>query len=357
MKLQFSDPVRQDEMGNLETNEYAPVMQTNSAEAEALIREVLEGHKGDPVRTGQQTNHLDAISEMAAKDGTGMNYEFNAATMTDGDTGLFNPEVFRTQGIGRPPRPNLLLASMNVQAVNSGAYIDWIEQEARTGVAGTRLQDAQGGTSETRQYKEYSVPMIMVSADITVTREQLTDSEWLRGDLVDELTRDVRTVLSDQVLNGDGLGANMTGIFSLATAFDAGDFAAAVTGATTRDVILCAINQAQLANFEPNLVVLNPQDYTAMKFGWEGPLFDIPVFTSTQVTKDNYLVMDGTRATVFIDEMMRVGFYEQHSDNAIYNRVTAILHSRAALKLQNQHTGGFIKGVLSTDLAEIDATP
>lgn len=331
-------------------------LNTNTMNKNKSVEELIDSIEKKLDNKAQSQNLEDEfklIHNQAKTDGKGVENKFlirNSVTILPGDDTPFLPE--RVSGIGKPPRPVSILNYINITETSRGAYIDWIEEETETVAAGIRAQN-EAAVSGARTYKNYSAPMIMTSGEITCTREQLSDYEWMTTELTDELIGDNRDEMSDQVLNGDGVGSNMSGLFTISTAFAAGDFAGAVAGATTRDVILCAINQAELSNYKPNLIVLNPTDYTNMQFGITDTLFDIPVLTSTTVTKDNFLVMDGSKAMLYLDDSMRVIFSEQYNDNPVTNRVTALLHARGALKVYHKNYDGFISGLLSTGLAAI----
>ena len=93
---------------------------------------------------------------------------------------------------------------------------------------------------------------------IPVSKQVLDDAPMLQSYINGRLMYGLKLEEEDQLLNGDGTGANLSGLL------DSGNFTAysrAQTGDTNIDALRRAITQAALSNYSVDSVVLNPADW------------------------------------------------------------------------------------------------
>jgi HK97 family phage major capsid protein len=168
----------------------------------------------------------------------------------------------------------------------------------------------------------------------------LNDSAQLETIANNFLTYAVTEELEDQIINGNGLGENMTGIFNTgyvqAQAFD--------TDIVTS--IRKAIRKVQtIGTSRASAVLVHPEDNekidllsggnTDYLFG--GPassstptIWGLPRVVSAAVPVGNAIVGDFRKAIIWERQPLTVAMYPQHSDYAIKGLVALVANARAA---------------------------
>jgi len=183
----------------------------------------------------------------------------------------------------------------------------------------------------------------------------------------------VNLKIDAQVLSGDGLGQNITGILENATAFAPGSFATLganpVATPNNQDVLRVAINQIDIALFNPNYIVMHPSDAAAMDLSkaTDGhyilPPFStsantiikgVPIITNTGMAEGTYLVGDFSKAAVRFREGLTFDIgYE--NDDFTKNFVTILAEARLVQRVKSNHYPAFVTGTFATDKAAIAA--
>lgn len=313
----------------------------------------------------------DKIVETAEKGGL-LNLDTKAAgTMlidtnySGGTVGLSSLEG----GLTRIQRRRPFLRSLVNSANTTSKYIAYIEQQnADPGVAGTTAEGAEK-TQTDFDLVETSAEVKKITAYIKVSKEMIADIPFMQGEINNELMELVELKLDEQILLGDGLGANLEGIDAVATAWSAGTFAASIASANNSDVLRVAIAQIAGQNFEANYILLNPADVAAMELTksstgeYTYPMFvpgangittvkGIPVVESTLVTAGDFYVGDFTKANLRVREDMnvQVGYV---NDDFTKNLMTVLVEMRAAFYVKSNHARAFVKGDFATAIAAL----
>ena len=207
-----------------------------------------------------------------------------------------------------------------------------------------------------------SVNVEKIGTYARITSEMLADTPQLSSYLSARIPSKVLDQEDAEILNGDGSAPNLDGLFTDGTAFAAGGFALAVESANEYDVLTVAINQLNLANYTPNVIVLNPTDLhkivllksTANEYlknqiyqGLAPTINGIPVVTNTACTAGKFLVMDSQRATqLWVRDGLGVEFSREDSTNFRDGFVTVKAVERVALT--NYETKAIVQGTFST---------
>jgi len=195
----------------------------------------------------------------------------------------------------------------------------------------------------------------------------LDDIPLMEAEVNEELRERINLEIDSQILSGDGLGQNLTGILENAVPFAAGSFALAVDEANNKDVLRIAINQIMVAQFMPNFILMHPSDVTAMDVekASDGhyilPPFvnndntsvkGIPIITNTGITEGDYLVGDFTKSAVRFKEGLTfdVGF---ENDDFTKNFVTILAEARLVHRVKSNHYPAFVTGDFAVDKAAI----
>jgi len=271
------------------------------------------------------------------------------------------PQGEREAGITRIQRRSPYL----LQLVNTGQIMsnlwEWVEQklpEGGAGMTGEGLAKSQADFNLVLA----SAQVKKVTAYIKVTKEMLDDVELLRSEIDQELTEIINLKIDEQILSGDGLTVNLTGIMTNATAWSAGAFALSVVTPNNADVLRVAMNQIETNLFTPNYIVMHPTNIAQLDLdkGTDGhyvyrPLTNsyglqvsgIPVISNTGMAIDNFLVGDFTKSGVRFKESLTINVgYE--NDDFTKNFVTILAEARLVHRVKSNHYGAFVKGVFST---------
>ncbi len=157
-----------------------------------------------------------------------------------------------------------------------------------------------------------------------------------------------------QLLNGNGTAPNLTGLTTVASAF---------AGAATVDVeqLVQSIAQVEAANYSANGILINPTDWAAIvntkntNAAYSLPastvvttdgtltIAGIPVFQSTAITADKFLVGDWSMgAQIMQNQGISVQFSEMDSDNFQKNLITVRVEARIAFPIY--YNNAFVYG-------------
>lgn len=185
---------------------------------------------------------------------------------TDAAGGAFVVEMRDPEYVSIAQQPQSVLDLITISGTTSDA-VEFVRQTTRTNNAAPKLEYNSGFVSAAESnlvFELVSSPVKTVAHFIDASRQVLSDAPQMRGIVDDELMYGLRVKLEDQIVNGDGSGANFTGIISTSnvqtrtqgnTAHRGGD-----ANDTKADAIRRAITDIRLAFYEANGVLLNPGD-------------------------------------------------------------------------------------------------
>lgn len=218
-------------------------------------------------------------------------------------------------------------------------------------------------------YSLVTVPVRTMAHWIPASRQVLSDAPMLQR-LVDSKLMYGLNLLSDaQLLYGNGLNQNLTGLMVDSDVSDVGEIAAGTTAANRPgamlDHIRAAITRCQTFEYyNVNGVVLNPQDWGTLETakgsdghyiwvsvptGGESRLWRVPVIVSNAMTVGDFLLGDWTMgATIYDREQMDIRVSESHSDYFVKNGVAILAEERYGFGIELPKA--FTKG--SFDVAE-----
>jgi HK97 family phage major capsid protein len=182
-----------------------------------------------------------------------------------------------------------------------------------------------------------------IAVYVGATKRALSDAAQIRGIIDQELRDDVQEELELQIVNGNGIGENFTGIFNTANVliqpFITNVFVTARNAMTSVQVngratpTAWVINPIDWANIE-----LTP-DLTGRLY-YNGPLntgpktlWGLPVVESLSVPQGTGLLGDWRKAVLWDREQATVTATDSHSDWFIRNLVAILCELRAAFGL------------------------
>ena len=182
-------------------------------------------------------------------------------------------------------------------------------------------------------------PVQTIAHWIAATRQALQDAPRLR-DLIDNyLGVGIELTLEQQVLNGNGTAPNLRGI--LATP----GINAAPAGASVVESIFGGIGMVLADGYQPNLIVMNPADFAAVRLAKDttgnyfygppsiaGPatMWGLSILQTPRLAAGSALVGDFRQATLWVREGVVVQASSEHADFFIRNLVAILAEGRWA---------------------------
>lgn len=262
------------------------------------------------------------------------------------------------------------------QLVNSSGILSkfavWIEQANPdpndAGMVGEGINKPQSDFD----LVERSSQTKKIATWIKVSKEMVDDIPFMRGEINNELLELVELKLDQQILLGDGLGDNLTGLDGFTTPFTpAAQFVGTIPTANNSDVLRVALAQIENANFIPNFIICNPDDAAAMELTkttvgeYTYPMFvpqadgitrvkGVPVVVNPGVPTGEYYVGDFSKANLRIREDLniQVGYI---NDDFTRNMMTVLCEARACFYVKSNHIPAFVKGNFAADKAVLNA--
>jgi len=289
----------------------------------------------------------------------------NMLVSTNVGAGVIQAE--REAGITRIVRRQPFIVELVNTGIISSNLWEWVQQANPEGDAAMTAEGAKKAQVDFDLVLA-SAQVRKVTAFIKVSKEMLDDVALIEAEINQELTELINLKIDTQVLGGDGLGQNLVGILENATAFAAGSFAATVSEANNADVLRVAINQINIALFQPNYIVMHPSDVTAMELekASDGH-YILPPFRSVDgttikginvienigVTEGDFLVGDFTKSGVRFREglVFDVGY---ENDDFTKNFVTILAEARLVHRVKSNHYPAFVTGNFATAKAALE---
>jgi len=240
----------------------------------------------------------------------------------------------------RDRMPMLQAASANVEFVRQSVFSNAAAPQGATSSPLQFENETKPESSITFTLEDAKVPTI--AHWLRASRQVLADSAALQNFLQTQLLYGLEVELEDQILNGTGTGANMSGLVTNATAYNRG-----ATGDTRIDTLRKAVTQLEVSEFVPDVMILNPADAEAIDLLKDGELryligqpagagasalWSTPVHKTNAMPAGTFLVGELQRAAAFwTREDARLEMSSHDSDNFTKNMVTILAELRATV--------------------------
>lgn len=257
-------------------------------------------------------------------------------------TGIYEP-------LGRYP---LTVLDMIQRRQTTSDLVEFVRQTVRVQEAATvpeaNVTEYSGATGEQSgikpegaiAFEKVQEPVKTIAVWLPATKRALSDAAQIRGIIDQELKADLAEELEDQIMNGDGVGENFTGILNTA---------GILTQAFNTDILMTtrqAITTLQVTGLSRATAwVFHPSDWetiellqdTTGRYYWGGPmsmgrqqLWSVPVVTSQAQTEGQCLLGDFRKAVLFDREQATIQVSDSHEDFFIRNMVAILAEMRAA---------------------------
>ena len=280
------------------------------------------------------------------------------------------PVEQRLEGLNPIASRQIRLLDVVQRGTAESNVISWVYQANKDGAA--------GGTAEGAIKNQLDFDLVVNSetvkkrtAFIKVSEEMLDDVSYMESEIRNELIRELLKDVESQVYAGDGTGTNLRGISSVATAFNAGVFAATVDNANSADVLTVAMNQIQVAEQGmANFAMVHPNTITELKLiktsetdrryidrlamvAGQLSLDGVTLVPTTLIPDGEYLIGNFDLATVYDKGDLRIEV-GRDSDDFTRNLVTVLAEWRGLCIVKNNDRTAFIKGDFATDKAALE---
>lgn len=252
--------------------------------------------------------------------------------------------------IGRYP---LLLRSLIDVRQTGSDTIEWVVQTRQatesTPVPEANVTDFTGATGEVsgekpegvNRWERQSTVVKTIAIWKPATTRALADVPQLRSMIDSELRADVNEELENQLLNGNGIGENFTGLNNTAGVLVQA-FAVDIAQTARRAITNLLINGRQI----PTAYLMNPQDWEAFdllqdnngRYYWGGPmvqgprtLWGVPVAQSFFQAQGTAWLANWRKMVLWDREQATIAVSDSHADFFIRNMVAIRCELRAAM--------------------------
>lgn len=229
--------------------------------------------------------------------------------------------------------------------------------------SGAGVQSSEGATKgETSiEFEDITQPVVTIAHFTLVSTQMLADVAYLESYLNGRMMYGLALVEEGQMLTGSGVGQNLEGIFTIATAYSE-PAGVNVSDETFLDRLRLMLLQVELADAMATGIVLNPIDWAnieLLKDSQNRYLFAAPqgiatprlwgrdVVATKAMAQDDALVGDFAAHSQVLDrEDASVAISFEDSDN--FRRNLATIRVEERLALANYRPEAFVKGSLSS---------
>lgn len=249
------------------------------------------------------------------------------------------------QIVGFPMR-RMTIRQLLTQNSTISNLVEYAKMKTRTNAAAFVSEGVQKPESN-YVWEQADAPVRTLAHFVHVTRQAMDDAAMLQGEIDSELRYGLDLVEETALLTGDGLGQNLSGLVTNATAYSA---AFTPTSANMVDTLRLALLQVFLAEYPATGIVLHPTDWARIELTKDaqnnylfvnnasirGPtLWNQPVIDTQSMTEDDFLVGAFNAAATIYDRMgAEVMASSEDRDNFVKNMITVRAEKRLALAVK-----------------------
>lgn len=260
----------------------------------------------------------------------------------------------RQPGVIPLPQRRLTVRDLIAPGRTSSNLITYMKETLFTNNAAPVAEGARKPES-TMTLAQSTAPVIKLAHFMKASTEILDDFPALQSLIDERLRYGLGLVEENQLLNGSGVGNNLNGIYTQATAYVA---PVTLSGNTRIDVLRLALLQADLAMYPSDGIVVHPTDWAVIELtkdstgqylignpqGTLSPtLWGRPVVTTMAMTVDTFLVGAFRMGAQVFDRLLAsVAIATENEDDFVNNLITILIEERLALVVNRP--AAFVKG-------------
>lgn len=266
----------------------------------------------------------------------------------------------RQPGIVTPPNQQLRIRNLLSWGRTTSNSVEFVRETGFTNNAGPVGENPSGGKPQSNLvFEEDAAKVVTIAHFIRATKQVLADVPMLQSYVNTRLTYGLKLVEDRQLLKGSGVGINLNGIYTQATAY--ANPGITVQNETAIDRLRLALLQAELAEYDADGIVLNPIEWAAIellktttneylfsnpRFVTQAGLWGRPVVTTKALDATEFLVGSFQQGAQGWDrEDVNLVIALQDADNVTKNMVTLLVEERLALTVYRPEA--FVKGTFA----------
>lgn len=258
-------------------------------------------------------------------------------------TGIYEP-------LGRYP---LNIFDLISRRTTGSDLVHFVRQTTRVQeaapVAEANVTEYSGATGEVSgekpegavAFEQVTTPVKTIAVWIPATKRALSDAAQLRGLIDQELRDDLAEELEDQLINGDGIGENFTGLANTAGVLVQAWNADILTTSRQAITTLQVTGRARATAW-----AIHPEDWETIellqdgdgRYYWGGPLargapqlWGVPVVQSQTLTQGTGYLGDWRKMVLWDRERASIQVSDSHADFFIRNMIAILAELRAAM--------------------------
>lgn len=251
----------------------------------------------------------------------------------------------------------LTIRDLIMPGMTDSNMVQFVKETGFTNSAAT-VSESNEKPESTLVYALVQQAVVTIAHWIKASKQILDDFKGLQSMIDGRLRYGLKLVEENQLLKGSGVGNNLNGIYTQATAYSA---PISISNPTKIDTIRLMLLQAELAEYPATGIVLHPSDWAAIELTKESTkgyifanpmataqprLWGRPVVATQAMTADTALVgAFALGAQLFDREDANVVISTENQDDFIKNMITIRCEERLALAVYRP--AAFIK---NTDL-------
>lgn len=337
---------------------FAPVQAKASIDVEAITKDM-----GD-LKANKRNSMSFEINSKADLD-------YLAKATSEGDLTGDVIELDRVPEVTRDPVRQVFIEQIADTTPVGSNGLSYVEVTNETGAPATTAELATMPEKDF-EFTEFKAPLKKVTVTNKHSVELLSDAPQLVSAIRNWLATDLNIAVDDQLLNGDGVGANLTGVLSVAvdtnTEIGAGE---TIASPNLFDVLRKAMTKMTVAGkgkFVPTHVVLNPADAEALDLtkASDGH-YIMPPFISADgtrikgatvienvgITAGTFLVGDFRHLHVGRKGGVEVEISNSDGTDFVKDIITIKLRRRVASYVRANDNGAFYTGTIATIITNL----
>ena len=255
----------------------------------------------------------------------------------------------RLAGIIHEPNRALRMRDVVPTGRTSSNLIEYAKENVFTNNAGPQVGQSPE-VFENVTKPESAITFTLATSAVTTlahfipaSKQILDDAPGLASYIDARLMYGLKLKEDDEILNGTGTNGNLTGLWTGKTAY--AQTASPHPYSTKLDIVRDAIRQCHGSNYQPDVIVLNPQDWAAIELAKDSQgrylfanpqtaaqprLWGLPVVLSNTMTAGRFLVIASPSCMIFDREDANVQVSMEDSTNFQKNMCTIRAEERLA---------------------------
>lgn len=325
-----------------------------------MVKLEAGGGRETPKTMGQAFLEADGFEAFAARASGGAKLSHTvpvkaAITSLDSSAGaLIEPTRI---GMIQPTQQRLFLRDLLSWGRTTSNSIEYVRETGFTNNANVVSENPTNPKPEsTMSFELDSDPVATIAHWVIASRQVLSDAAMLQSYIDGRLRYGLKVKEEAQLLKGSGVGLNLNGIFTQASAY--ANPGVTVQAETAIDRLRIALLQVALAEYEADGIVLSPIDWAAIELtkttdnqylfttptGLAVPgLWGRPVVATQAMDAGDYLVGSFQQGAQGWDrEDVSVTVSTEDRDNFVKNMVTILCEERVGLSVYRPEA--FVKG-------------